>query len=148
MNKQSSISVSPETLATWQELSARTRIPIARLLKEITANVQKQLDLLDPDRTLNFFTDLYIDSHTPNLPKTLIIIRLSDATSFGLDFLPVELQEQVMKAFGYERQPDGTLKDTTERDDKKEVLIDAEREMECDSGKAIMEGKKKEEDKP
>ena len=86
------ISVSPETLATWNELSEQTRIPISRLLREITENIQKQLDLMQAGKCLNFLTDLYIDKKTANLPKT--IIRLSDANSFGLDALPPELRKR------------------------------------------------------
>ncbi|MGD0644391.1 MAG: ribbon-helix-helix domain-containing protein [Candidatus Bathyarchaeia archaeon] len=100
MSKVTTISVSPETLATWNELSERTRIPISRLLKEITENIQKQLDLMKPNTTLNFLTDLYIDSKTANLPKT--IIRLSDANSFGLDHLTKEQRDEVLKAFDYD----------------------------------------------
>ena len=112
MSKVTTISVSPETLATWNELSERTRIPISRLLREITENIQKQLDLMQPNHTLNFLTDLYIDKHTANLPKT--IIRLSDSNSFGLDSIPAELRNEVIKAFGYEIK-DGHFVDTTEK---------------------------------
>ena len=118
MSKQSTISVSPETLATWNELSSRTRIPISTLLKEITENIQRQLDLLQDGRTLSFFTDLYIDSKVANLPKTVILIRLSDSVSFGLDSIPDELRPQVLKAFGYEHTKDGRLIDTTEKPKK------------------------------
>jgi len=100
MSKVTTISVSQETLATWNELSERTRIPISRLLKEITENIQKQLDLMQAGRCLNFLTDLYIDKQTANLPKT--IIRLSDANSFGLDAIPAELRKEVLKAFDYD----------------------------------------------
>ena len=119
MSKVTTISVSPETLATWNELSKRTRIPISRLLKEITENIQKQLDLMQSGRCLNFLTDLYIDKKTANLPKT--IIRLSDANSFGLDALPPELRKEVLESFGYVHNEKGTLIDTTEKPEKEEV---------------------------
>lgn len=105
------ISVSPETLATWNELSERTRIPISRLLREITENIQKQLDLMTRDRCLNFLTNLYIDSKVATLPKT--IIRLSDANSFGLDSIPAELRSDVLKAFDY--STDGKFTDLREK---------------------------------
>lgn len=95
-SKQTTLTVSQETLATWNELSERTRIPISRLLKEITENIQKQLDLMQTGRCLNFMSDLYIDSKTANLPKT--IIRLSDANSFGLDGLPPEIRKEVLES--------------------------------------------------
>lgn len=111
VSKVTTISVSQETLATWNELSERTRIPISRLLREITENIQRQLDLMQAGRCLNFLTDLYIDKNTANLPKT--IIRLSDANSFGLDAIPNELRKEVLKAFDY--STDGKLTDLREK---------------------------------
>lgn len=110
MSKQTTISVSPETLATWNELSNRTKIPISTLIKDITANVQKQMDLMQQGHLL-FLTDLYIDSKTANLPKT--IIRLSSANSFGLDSIPAELRNDVLKAFDY--STDGKFTDLREK---------------------------------
>jgi len=116
LSKQTTISVSPESLATWNELSARTGIPISTLLKEITESVQKQLDLMQPNRKLLFMADLYIDKQTANLPKT--IIRLSDANSFGFDQIPQELRKQVLDAFGY--STDGKFTDLTEKPEQTE----------------------------
>ncbi len=119
MSKQTTMSVSPETLKTWNELSERTKIPISTLVKEITENIQKQLDLLSPSNRLVFFSDLYIDKKTANLPKTVILIRLSDSSSFGFDSIPDELKPLVLKAFGYKRGKNGELIDTTEKEESK-----------------------------
>ena len=111
MSKQTTISVSPETLATWNELSARTRIPISTLLKDISETIQKQLDLMESGKKLLFMADFY---NKDNVPKT--IVRLSDAFTAGI---PSELnRDEVLKAFGYEMK-DGHLIDTTEK--KEEV---------------------------
>jgi hypothetical protein len=118
MSKVTTISVSQETLATWNELSERTRIPISRLLKEITENIQRQLDLMQTGRCLNFLSDLYIDKQTANLPKT--IIRLSDANSFGLDHLTKEQRDEVLKAFDY--STDGKFTDLREKKPDVDVI--------------------------
>lgn len=97
MSKQTTICVSPETLKTWNELSARTRIPISTLVKEITENIQKMLDLQEVGRTLLFMSDFSPDN------RHIVHIRVSDANTFGI---PPELpMSEVEKAFGYARDP-------------------------------------------
>ncbi|MGA2522906.1 MAG: hypothetical protein ABSF65_01985 [Candidatus Bathyarchaeia archaeon] len=108
MSKQSTISVSPETLSTWNELSTRTGIPISTLIKEIAESVQKQLDLMQTNRKLLFMSDFY---NKDNVPKT--IIRLSDYNSFGFDQIPQEYRKIVLDAFGY--STDGKFTDLREK---------------------------------
>lgn len=111
MSKQSTISASKETIKTWNELSKRTRIPISTLLREISESIQKQLDLLEPNKKLLFMADFY---KKDNVPKT--IIRISDANAFGLDQIPSEFRNDILKAFSY--STDGKFTDLRDLEKK------------------------------
>jgi len=102
-----------QTADTFKELGKRTRLDMMDILEAIAESIQKQLDLMKPNVRLSFMSDLYIDKQTANLPKT--IIRLSDANSFGLEAIPSELRNSVLKAFDY--STDGKFTDlrTTEQ---------------------------------
>jgi len=69
------------------------------LLDDIFKQVQKQLDLMEPNKRLLFMADFY---NKDNCPKT--IIRLSDALASSLEEIDPEMRKDVLKAFGYDEK--------------------------------------------
>jgi hypothetical protein len=100
---------------TINEFCERTHTNVIDFIDVLTTELQKQLDLCEPNKRLLYMVDFY---NKDNCPKT--IIRLSDALASSLDEIPEELHEEIFQKFGY-KVVNGHFIDTREKpteDDK------------------------------
>lgn len=111
MEQNPTIKIRKEDKAVWDEFLERTRSEGTETFHQFMGELRLLLDLMSPNRKLLFTFDM--NHHGTN---KWVILRLSDANSFGLDAIPPELRADVLKAFGYDEQfHDLREKPTTEQ---------------------------------
>lgn len=108
------IRVKKTSRATINEFCARTHTDVIDFIEALTTELQKQLDLMEPNKRLLWMVEFY---NKDNCPKT--IIRLSDAFYSSLGEMPPELRASVLKEFGYDERFNEVKKPEEKKEDEK-----------------------------
>jgi len=108
MEQNPTIKIRKEDKAVWDEFLARTRCEGTEAFHQFMSELRLLLDLMSPTNKLLFMFNMNHEG-----TNKFVILRLSDACSFGLDQIPPELRNDVLKAFNY--STDGKFSDLREK---------------------------------
>lgn len=117
MEQNPTIKIRKEDKAVWDEFLARTHSEGTEAFHQFMSELRLLLDLMSSNNKLLFMFNMNHEG-----TNKFVILRLSDANSFGLGSIPSELRNDVLKAFDYSTDGKFTdLREKPEQTEKEEV---------------------------